>query len=133
MTEATLDTANMMMRGISEEDQVAMAIAASLQEQNTSSTNNDQTQNEPGAGSSSLEEGSSSSEESDSTGSIGGGGAAAVPPVASPTAVEQCNGDEAITITELARVVTDSASSGGATGTDAVTKNGPNNSDAPFS
>lgn len=34
MGDAALDTASMMMRGISEEEQIAMAIAASLQEQN---------------------------------------------------------------------------------------------------
>lgn len=39
MGDAALDTASMMMRGISEEEQIAMAIAASLQEQsNTEST-----------------------------------------------------------------------------------------------
>jgi hypothetical protein len=41
MGDAALDTASMMMRGISEEEQIAMAIAASLQEQN----NNPNTQN----------------------------------------------------------------------------------------
>lgn len=119
MTEATLDTANMMMRGISEEDQVAMAIAASLQEQSAASTNA-HTQNEHGAGSASLEESSSSSEESTSAGSNGD---APAPPDASPPAGEQCNGDEAVTITELARVVTDSATGVGAIETDVTNSN----------
>ena len=35
MGDTALDTAALLMRGISEEDQVAMAIAASLQDQNT--------------------------------------------------------------------------------------------------
>eukprot|EP00980_Cylindrotheca_fusiformis_P021205 scaffold8150_cov118-Cylindrotheca_fusiformis.AAC.14 len=43
---AALDTASMLMRGISEEEQLAMAIAASLQDQNTNSENEQETDND---------------------------------------------------------------------------------------
>jgi len=45
MPETTLDTAALLMRGISEEEQLAMAIAASLQDQNTSTSSNSSSSN----------------------------------------------------------------------------------------
>jgi hypothetical protein len=134
MAGAALDTVTMMMRGISEEEQIAMAIAASLQEQsNTTSDENAMVDNNV-ARSSSIDDslGSSSSEES-SPSRLGDGGilssvnthdqplsgSSVMLNTATQESAAQENGDEATTITELARVVTDNV--GGSEGTGFVT------------
>lgn len=61
--DSTIETANMLMQGISEEEQIAMAIAASLQDQ-TNTTNEDQEDNSTSYSSSDhVEESSSNSEQ----------------------------------------------------------------------
>jgi len=126
MPEAALDTATLMMRGISEEEQIAMAIAASLQDQSAGNStdgvegNEEENASPPdsGGGSSTSDgEGmdgrvSSNAEdlqvESAAEGVVVDQDAAEALPtdrVSSDTAT----GVEATTITELARVVTDGA------------------------
>ncbi|KAL3924256.1 MAG: hypothetical protein SGILL_001154 [Bacillariaceae sp.] len=116
-TNAALDTASMMMRGISEEEQIAMAIAASLNEQN--STNNNETAetgNQQGgsSSSSSFESESEASLESESSSSSDSDAGSAAVAALTAGATVTSNRDEtehlaeAATISDLARVVTDS-------------------------
>jgi hypothetical protein len=132
MGDAALDTVSMMMRGISEEEQIAMAIAASLQEQNNAASN--ETENaidddiSGGSASSSDDGHSSSSEESSSSPLEDGelssentheqllaGSSTTSTTVPQETAPQEI-GDEATTITELASVVTDNGDGGEGTG-----------------
>jgi hypothetical protein len=134
MAGAALDTVTMMMRGISEEEQIAMAIAASLQEQsNTTSDETEQNAMDDNnvASSPSIDDslGSSSSGES-SLPLLGDGemsssvnthdqppsGSSVMLNTATQESAAQENGDEATTITELARVVTDNVGGSEETG-----------------
>jgi hypothetical protein len=138
MAEAALDTASMMMRGISEEEQIAMAIAASLEEQQNTSNDAENAEEAEGGGSS-----SSSGDNSNDSGSISSNSRvddATLPSndtqssvhaqssLGSHQASEQGNGNEATTINELARVVTDSGA--GVTSGDAG-DNAQSTSDVP--
>jgi len=136
MGSATLDTAALMMRGISEEDQISMAIAASLQEQSDNNNNDasgeDQEREEErtnvisnsnsvaGTGSTEVQQDSveaSSSSLSSSSSSI------ALIELKQKGIGSSGSGDEASTITELARVVTDSAATNGKVSSDDTANN----------
>lgn len=121
MGDVAIETASMMMRGISEEEQISMAIAASMRDQETadgddgdegndeeesSEVDSSNSENDSPAEDSSDDSGADSSEDSSSSSpppsiaqSSGEG--------SQPQLKHQVNGDEASTITELARVVTD--------------------------
>ena len=130
MGSVTLDTASLMMRGLSEDDQISMAIAASLQDQSANDSNEasgddhyheegEEEEEEERANSSSeniadvvsaevqhdsVEASSSSLSSSSSSSSI-----ALVVPKQQESIVSDGSGYEESTIIELARVVTDSA------------------------
>jgi hypothetical protein len=120
--DAALDTASLMMRGISEEEQIAMAIAASLQDQNNGNEDARDTSGESeDSSSSSSSEGSNTSgdrsEESESSFSSNtdapvAAAAAGNQNESSESSPEAGNGDGAMTISDLARVVTDSGRDG---------------------
>jgi len=117
----TLDTAALMMRGISEDEQISMAIAASLQNQSDNKNNDASGEDQE------VEEehtnGTSSSKSIASNGSIklqqklveassSSSSSSSIPLIELKQQGIGSNGggDEASTITELARVVTDNAS-----------------------
>ena len=124
--DAALDTASLMMRGISEEEQIAMAIAASLQEQNNDNGNDSEGGSESSSSSPSSEESSNnsgeSSEESESSSSSNAGAAGLALPSADEHSTSQSSVAAALdasdregagnTISDLARVVTDSGRDG---------------------
>ncbi|KAG7369309.1 hypothetical protein IV203_032052 [Nitzschia inconspicua] len=126
MSDAALDTASMMMRGISEEEQIAMAIAASLQEQSTTQPNRDEQSNSSESSSSSEESSSIEENVTSDTPFESNGLSGSTSSSAGQESQEQGNGHEATTITELARVVTDS---GG--GVERTATNTPSRSDRP--
>ncbi|KAL3923326.1 MAG: hypothetical protein SGILL_001720 [Bacillariaceae sp.] len=105
VSDAALDTASLMMRGISEEEQIAMAIAASLQpnaadDNNNSSSSSSSESRSGGSGSPSTDSENTTSEQSGSTGREPSSGR------------EEEIGIGATTISDLARVVTDSGRAG---------------------
>jgi len=127
MGSVTLDTASLMMRGLSEDDQISMAIAASLQDQSANDSNeasgddHEEGEEEEERANSSSEniadvvsaevqhdsvEASSSSLSSSSSSSSS---IALVVPKQQEGIVSDGSGHEESTIIELARVVTDSA------------------------
>jgi len=122
MGSAALDAASLMMRGISEDDQISMAIAASLQDQSDSNNNDDLGEDQEGE--EEHTNGTSSSKSIASSGSIkvqqelveasssSSSSSSSIPLIELKQlgVVSNGGGDEASTITELARVVTDSAS-----------------------
>jgi len=112
MGDVAIDTASMMMHGISEEEQISMAIAASMQDQEHAQSD-EEDDNESngsigtGVTSSTTEDNNNSDQSADDT---------VDPSEFSPSEVaengrqqlkREGNADEASTITELARVVTD--------------------------
>jgi len=119
----TLDTAALMMRGISEDEQISMAIAASLQDQ--SDNENKEALGEDQEGEEEHPNGTSSSKIIASSGSVklqqklveassssSSSSSSFIPLIELKQQGIGSNGggDEASTITELARVVTDNAS-----------------------
>jgi hypothetical protein len=125
MNDVTLDTASMMMRGISEEEQISMAIAASMQDQqggadsddlgdNDDNENNEADgKNEIGSSSSNISSSSSSDSSNSENNRHAGSNSDSTANVTEassspPSSIAQI--PEASTITELARVVTDSCS-----------------------
>jgi len=97
MGDVALDTANMMMRGISETEQISMAIAASMRDQEVAQSDEDDDSESDGSNdtdvvSSTTENDNNSDSNIDNSGDPSEG---------------EGSRDEASTITELARVVTD--------------------------
>lgn len=122
MGDVALDTANMMMHGISEEEQISMAIAASMRDQdNAQSDEEDENEsngsNDTEVTSSTIENNTNNDASVDDTVDSLENSPSQVSPseVSPPDVVEtgrqqlkqEGNADEASTITELARVVTD--------------------------
>ena len=132
MGEVAMGAASLMMLGISEEEQMAMAIAASMQDQeeahtptseiedetndeNQETDQNNETDNSVSIGSVSIGSVSSSNsiEQGSPDGSDNSADSSEDPPSQDqepPHLKEEGSGDEESTITELARVVTDSRS-----------------------
>jgi len=119
MGSAALDATALMMRGISEDDQISMAIAASLQDQSDNNNNDDSGEDQEGE--EEHTNGTSSSKSIASSCSINvqqelvdasSSSSSSIPLIElkQQGIVSNGGGDEASTITELARVVTDSAS-----------------------
>lgn len=130
MGDVALDTASLMMRGISEEEQISMAIAASMQDQQSDDDDDDNSNSNGNEASGEGDKCTSNSENNSNADSSSDDNAgselhpdsvedSSLPLSSSPIApvTEPLNqqlkqlgsGDEASTITELARVVTDSA------------------------
>lgn len=113
MGDTALSTASMMMRGISEEEQIAMAIAASLQDQNSSNmdnNDNDAAANTAMANEESSSSGRSSNDDDDDDTNPSIRRADGTQDNSNSSTID---GDsEANTITELAEVVTSGASGG---------------------
>lgn len=106
MSDVAMATASLMMRGISEEEQMAMAIAASMREQeqpNTDENNNADGDEHDNADTDEIVETNSDASESAEEDENEAEASAPLPQV------ESKHRDEESTITELARVVTDSA------------------------
>jgi len=107
----------MMMRGISEEEQISMAIAASMRDQETAESDEGNDEEESSEVDSSNSGNDSPAEDSsDDSGADSSSSASSSPQpstaqssgdASQPQLKHQGNGDEASTITELARVVTD--------------------------
>jgi len=117
MGDVALETASMMMRGISEEEQISMAIAASMRDQETAESDEGNDEEESSEVDSSNSGNDSPAEDSsDDSGADSSSSASSSPQpstaqssgdASQPQLKHQGNGDEASTITELARVVTD--------------------------
>ena len=114
MGDVALATAGMMMQGISEEEQIAMAIAASMQDQQqttTSSSDNasDETTEDENDTETNDSDGSTSNSNTTEENAAESSSSSEESEVETPAIKPQGSGDEASTITELARVVTDNA------------------------
>lgn len=106
MSDVAMATASLMMRGISEEEQMAMAIAASMRDQEQPSEN-DQDENE-NDDMQADEPNSNNTEENDQDESeVSEARAPATQPAQVVESKHQVSGDVESAITELARVVTD--------------------------
>jgi len=115
MNDVALGTASMMMHGISEEEQLSMAIAASMQDQQN--VQNDSDNSIVAEGSNEMDVTISNSDNNDRTPANSDSRAESLEDSSSSVAQGpgetlklQSNGDEESTITELARVVTDTGS-----------------------
>ena len=105
--DAALDTASLMMRGISEEEQIAMAIAASLQDQSTENGDTDEANDGESEENNSLSSPENGSEDNNLS-STGNSNTVIEPSNSTVTDRRQEIGIGATTISDLARVVTDS-------------------------
>ena len=107
MSDVAMATASLMMRGISEEEQMAMAIAASMRDQEQPSDENDQDDDEQDNDQAEETNGNDTEEENQEENEAES--EAQAPTTQAPQVIEskQVSGDVESTITELARVVTD--------------------------
>jgi len=115
MNDVALGTASMMMHGISEEEQLSMAIAASMQDQQIVQNDGDnsivaEVSNEMDATISNSDNNDRTPANSDSRADSLENSSSSVAQGPGEQLKRQSNGDEESTITELARVVTDTSS-----------------------